>query len=133
MAVLRWRFEDPATGESYTVPMNPKEMKSLWPDRPITVKGTTAAQGQGLAWEGNSTPVEWGFSGAALDYAHHEALRGWVYDHGRIYITDHFGRQITCVLKKFDATPDGKYKHRWRHTYEISGYVFAVGAPTVVA
>jgi len=133
MSVLRWTFQDPAfPSVIYTLPWNPQTMSSPFPARSITALATTAIDGQVLLQEGMAEPANWSFSGIIKDAAHYEALRGWTYGHGRIYIFDHFGRQLTVVLKNFKPSPEKiRIGHYWRHTYEVEGLVLAVGAPTI--
>lgn len=135
MSVLRWRLQDPADpAEVYTFPRNPNKMSSPFPSRMITTKGTTALDGQVLLWEGVREPKQWSFGGHIKDAAHYEDLRSWVFDRqGRLFLWDHFGRRYVVVLKDFDATPPERMKigRYWHHTYEITGLVISVSAPTV--
>ena len=135
VVVLRWVFLDPSSGETYTVPRNPDAMTSPFPQRTLTSKFTSALDGQALLLEGSPTLANWQFSGTVQDAAHYEALRHWCNDiGGRVTITDHYGRDIVCVLSQFAPVPvrnlvKGKY---WDHTYQINATVVSVGEPTVV-
>jgi len=139
MAVLRWRFDDPADPSSagaYTFPWNPRAMSSPFPEKAITTQGTVAVGGLVVLWEGAQMPQQWTFTGTTKNAAHYEALRSWVLDRpsGRIYVWDHFGRRLTVVLKAFKAEPpNGKAKvgRYWSHEYTITALVLAVSAPTV--
>lgn len=137
MTVLRWKFQDPADSSgagTYTFPWNPKTMTSPFPDKAITMKGTTAVDGQTLMWEGMSQPASWSFGGAIKDAAHYEAMRAWVYDRqGRLFVWDHFGRRLIVVLKKFNPSPAEKMRigRYWYHTYTIDAVVIAISSPTV--
>lgn len=132
MAVVRWIFNDPVLNESYTVHINPNEMGSLFPQKRITSKTTTAIDGKVLVFESKAAPVDWQFSGFLLQPEHHDKLHEWVYDRNyRIRITDHFGRIITCYLTSFTPTPKRSLQHYWRHDYTIQAIVFDVGPPTV--
>lgn len=134
--VQRWRFFDPhdpnPATNVYTFPMNPSAMSSPFPARAVTSSTTTAIDGQALFFEGAAPAAEWTFSGTILDSTHHEALRAWVYDRRRrIFVYDHFGRELQCVLVSFTPTPKRSVGHYWRHDYEIKALVSKVGAPTV--
>lgn len=132
--MLRWVFLYSATGETYTPPLNPNAMTSLFPSRKITTQTATGVGGQVLMFEGNTPPQDWTFQGNILDEAHFEALRHWTYDiKQRIQITDHFGRPIVCVLTDFDAVPKRSVGVYWRHTYSVKAIVVSVGAPTVLS
>ncbi len=130
-AFKRWTFYD-ANG-SYLFPNNPNAMTSPFGERNIAWKTTTAVDGQVLLFEGARQPVEWTFSGDILDAVHYEALRSWVYDRigRRVTVTDHFGRGITCILRRFDPTPQRAVGRYWRHTYTIAAIVISVGSPTI--
>lgn len=140
LTVQRWRFRDPydpnPRSSSYQLPINPNKMTSPFPTRKLNSAYTTAVDGQVLLTEGAATPAAWTFGGEIFNAAHYDMLRSWVYERRRrITITDHFGRDIVCVLEKFDPVPaltrigQGRY---WRHSYSISGLAISVGAPTQV-
>lgn len=130
-----WRLVDPtdtnpATRE-YIFRPNPRRMTSPFPERAITTRKSSAPGGRSMVWEGPLPDTEWSFTGSALDKAQYEALRKWVYDRpGHVYVYDHFGRRMDCVLKAFQPEPpermkSGKY---WYHVYTIKATVF--GMPT---
>lgn len=132
MPIERWTLTDPATGETYTFPRNPRTMGSLYGMRNLSSQSTTAIEGQAIVFEGNKKPVEWEFEGAILEYAHYEALRKWVYDkNNRLYLRDHYGRVITLTLLGFEPKPKRRTNKYWSHDYTIRALVFNVGAPTV--
>jgi hypothetical protein len=145
--VKKWVFFDPydpnpATNR-WVVPINPNEMTSPFPQRQVTSRFTTAIDGRVLLFEGSPKPADWTFKGAIFNASHYDLLRSWVYDRRRrIIITDHFGRDIACVLQNFNPTPkravtgsqggeNGRGMY-WRHDYEVTALVIAVGRPTVV-
>lgn len=133
MPTKRWIFTDTVAPETWTVPINPREMDSVFPVKSFnvqTVVGTDYARP--IVMGGSMPPQPWAFRGAILDAAHHESLRHWVYDKGyRIQIEDHFGRKIHCLLQSFAPTPKRAVGRYWRHEYEVTALVFSVGAPTV--
>lgn len=126
--VRRWRFR--AGGEDYTVPQNPASMSGVFPAKSISARASTA--GRPLLFQGATPPQAWSFAGSCRSPEHYEALRHWTYDiTGRILITDHFGRDIECVLTEFSAEPKRSVNVYWRHDYTISGLVLSVSVPTV--
>lgn len=132
MAVVRWIFDDPVTGEKYTAHINPNEMGTLFPQKNITTQVTTAIDGKVLLFEGKAAPVQWEFSGFILKPEHYDKLKEWVYDRNyKIRITDHFGRVIVVYLTAFEVVPQRSMQHYWRHGYTIRAIVFDVGAPKV--
>ena len=132
-SVLKWRFDDPATGDSYVFNISPNDQTTPFPKRAITSSATTAPTGQILMFEGARPAAEWSFTGVTLTADQYEALRHWVYDkRNRIVVTDHFGRKITCVLVSFEPVPGRRSLGRyWRHDYTVSALVVNVAAPTV--
>lgn len=134
MAVHRWALRDVNTSEVFTFPQNPAEMTSPFPARNITVQATTAVDGQTILFEGASHPASWTFAGSCRTPEFYESLRSWVFEHpGRVQVTDHFGRVITCVLTGFDPVPKRSVGVYWRHNYTVTALVLSVGAPTVGA
>ncbi len=121
----RWVFDDGA-GETYEVPVNPNKMGKLKAARNVTTKVTTAVGGQTLFFEGRRPPQNWTFSGSLFDREHYEAFDKFVYDKGRITITDHYGRIISCVLTDFDPQPKRSIGVPWRHDYTVTGLVYDV-------
>lgn len=135
--VQRWRFVDPVAGEEWTVPLNPREMKSPFRAKNITSKATTAIDGRPIMFEGNAPPQEWSFSGVTLNTDHYAELRRWVEDKSNpIRIYDHLGRRIEVYLTQFEATPQEGGKRtvaapvrvddHWKHEYTVSGLVIDV-------
>lgn len=131
MSVYRWVFDDLA-GTTYTVPINPNKMGKLKAARAISLKVTTAVDGQALFFEGRRPPETWSFSGVLLDKDHYDQLDHWVYETGRISITDHFLRKIYVVLSDFDPQPKRSLGRYWRHDYSVTGIVYDVDASGAV-
>jgi hypothetical protein len=130
--VKRWVFHDPVTNETWTVPINPNEMGTLFPEKNIMVQVTSAVDGQALLFEGQSSPVSWEFSGVILTVAHHQELLRWSRKRNRIRITDHYGRVIECYLTKFAPVPK-RSQRKWKHDYTMSAIITKTPtAPTMV-
>lgn len=141
--VTRWRFQDPSMDSltldpadewqrDWTVPQNPAEMTSPWPEKTLTVHATAAVDGQALLYEGQSPPQEWQFSGSILNHEHHARLLYWSEKRVRTIITDHFGRDLVVYLSKFDPVPQRGGNRYWRHDYTMHAYVLKKPtAPTV--
>jgi hypothetical protein len=125
MAVRRWVFHDPYINETYTVPINPREMTSPFAEANITVRASTAVDGQVLLFQGQTPPANWSFTGAILDYGHYAAFEKWASDERRrrIRITDHYGRVLECVLLSFEPTPKRALGRPWRHEYTMKALV----------
>jgi hypothetical protein len=123
--VLRWKFYDPLLDETYTVPMNPKEMTSPWPERKFLYRTTTAGRnGANVIYEGRADLAQWSFSGTVLEQDHYDALKRWSEKPNACYIWDHFGRPFKVLFHHFDPKPKMTYNHRWRHDYTMTVAVF---------
>lgn len=134
MSVLRWKITDPhdtnVATKTYTFPMNPRDMTSPYRERSIATSPTT--RGRVLMFEGALPAKTWSFSGPILDKAHMDALRLWVYNRpGRVIITDHFGRNIECVLQVLEVTPKRRVGKYYSHEYSVTALITSISAPTV--
>lgn len=119
-----WQFDDGV--ESYTVPINPNKMTKLKAARAITTRSTSAVDGQAIFFEGQRPPQSWTFSGTLLHKDHLDSLDHWVYQKGRITITDHLSRVIYCVLSDFDAQLKRAINKPYKHEYTVTGLVYKV-------
>ncbi len=133
MSVRRWVIKDPydtdpATNK-WTFIRNPREMTSIYLDRPIVAQPTTAGN-KILLWEGPKTAKEWSFSGPVLEKVLFDELRRWVYKRRRLVITDHYGRNISTVLKTIDLVPKRRVNIYYSHEYTVTGLILAVSEPT---
>jgi hypothetical protein len=134
--MLRWKLQDPrdtnTATNTYTFTQNPTQMTSPFQGRNLVAQGTVLPGGRVLMWEGNKSAGQWQFRGSIRNKAHYENLRKWVFERGnRIYLTDHFGRQMVVVLQDFQPEPRRSVGVYWRHDYTIVAQVISVGPPTV--
>lgn len=123
---VRWIFDDGTT--QVTLPMNPAEMGSPWPTRPVTAMTTT--MGVVLVTEGSPQPANWTFRGTVLTKAHHDLLLDWflgAHSRRRIVITDHLGRDITVVPISIELIPQRSALHPWRHSFSATTLAISVG------
>ena len=141
--IHRWKFQDPALNNvwlppdrlwewEWTVPINPREMSSPFPEKNVSVRQTSALDGRALLFEGSTPPANWTFSGAILDAEHYKRLQLWSEKRNRIRITDHFGRTIVCYLLQFDPEPVRAPGRYWRHNYSMSALVLEKPTEPVV-
>ncbi len=127
----QWQFDDMA-GETYSVPINPNKMGKLKAARAISTRTTTAFDGRAVFFEGQRPPQSWTFSGTILHKDHLDALDHWVYEKGRITITDHLNRAIYCVLEDFDAQLKRAINKPYKHEYTVTGLVISVSDAAAV-
>lgn len=129
--VQRWHFHDPAYNNvwlpaedqwlhDWTVPLNPREMSSPFPERQISTRFTVSSLGRALLFEGAAQPPTWTFSGAILDYEHYERLLEWSDKPNVLRVTDHFGRTVRGIIQKFDPVPKRGGNRYWRHEYTMT-------------
>lgn len=124
--VLRWKFKDLKTNEVWTVPLNPDNMTSPYPQRKYVYNSTTAGPaGTTVTHEAHSDPVSWQFSGQILDRDHFDKLLYWSRKKNRIQITDHYGRIFIVLLDQFNVLPKRAYGKPWRHTYTMTASVYS--------
>lgn len=132
MAVQRWVFTDEYNVESWTVPQNPAQMSSPFGEKAVSMRTSTAVDGQVILFEGNTPAHQWDFSGSIRTPAHYAELKRWVEKKNRIVITDHFGRTIPCYLLGFAPEPKRSLNVYWRHDYTVKAIITGpIGAPTV--
>lgn len=123
---MRWIVQDPATGTSYTFPLNPNRMTSPLPTMATAEASAPPSWGFG---EGspigprtrinNPDPVQWQFQGYAHDAAMVSTLKNIFNLKGRLYLTDHFGRQLIVRFLTADVderTPTIKNPNRYAYT-----------------
>jgi hypothetical protein len=122
--VRKWVFQDPVTGETYHFPINPNKMNSPFPPKKITFLATTSINGAKLAFEGQSAPVDWQFSGTLFTKAQYDAFVAWTGKRNRIWITDHYGRAWLCYLTHFDPQARRDVVHPWCHEWSMSALIF---------
>lgn len=122
--VVKWTFQDPATGEVYHFPYNPSQMTSPFGPKNITYAPTTAIDGNKLSFEGQQAPVQWQFQGFIRSQAEHDAFIHWVGKRNRVWITDHFGRAWLAYLTQFEAIPHPANDIPWAQDYTMHALIF---------
>lgn len=127
--MIRWIFRDPYTPRQVTLPVNPAQMGSPFPQRKVTSFATTA--GRILTTEGSRDAAQWTFGGVILTKAHYDIFYDFFYGDNanrRILITDHLGRKFTCVPVSWSPEPRTSAVWPWRHTFQatvmVVGYDF---------
>lgn len=122
---LRWRFVELATGEEYTVPINPDSMSSPFKDRQFTTSYGSRAGGNRLRTKERPAPAkEWEFGGVIRTQAHHDALDAWAKKPGHVNIHDHLGRAFQVVFTDFQATDRPPTPQTpWRQRYTMTALV----------
>lgn len=104
--MIRWTLREGPWGgpyvDTYTVPLNPKEMGPLGR---VYTRETLPAGGnraQVRVRESGSRAYEWSFSGRIYKQAHYDDLLRWTNKRVPIILGDHLGRFYQVVLTNFE-------------------------------
>jgi hypothetical protein len=128
--MLRWTFNDGST--TVTLDINPSSMDSPFFKRTISTQENCAGTDY-IVTEGAATAATMSFSGLIRFKAEYDRLFDWFlgqYSKQRIYITDHFGRELMCVPVSFDPKPRRNTMYYWAHDFTASVVVLSVGTAT---
>lgn len=128
--MLRWELTDGTT--TTTLSFNPREMGNVWWSRSLNAFTTTG--GAVLLTEGAATPATMEFSGVVYTKSQYDALIKWFVGpqrNQRITITDHYGRELTCVTQRIELRPRHDLTRYWVHEYNASVLVTSVGTATI--
>lgn len=120
----RWVLSDPATAETWTMPINPDSMTSPWQGK--TLKNASANRA-GLHrprtfMSTPSTPVTWEWSGVIRSKQHHDDLLYWAQKDYEVQVTDHLGRTWEVAMNQFipeDRKPMANVPWRLRYTMKV--------------
>jgi hypothetical protein len=116
---VRWQFHDPATGETWSPPINPDSMTSPEVQRDYRFAyGVRPAQQRVKSIEQNPRPVDWTFSGVVRTQAHHDALVDWS-RRSAIHITDHLSRKWEAYPSEVRFEERKSTRTDWRLRYEL--------------
>lgn len=127
----RWTFYDPATAESWTVPINPDSMTSPEPPAKVvrhargrvTYELHTSTQ-RAVTFLEKPQSRDWEFSGAIRTQAHYEGLRDWVAKDHAVRVSDHLGRIYLVYLTDFKPTDRPPTRSvTWRLRYTVKAKI----------
>lgn len=129
---MRWIVQDPATGTSYTFPLNPNRMTS-----PLTTMSTVHTSAPPSSGFGEATPigpkskvlnpdpVQWQFQGFIHSSVTLATFQSIFNLKGRSYLTDHLGRQFVTrfiTVNVDERTPTIKNPNRYAYTVQAMSY-----------
>lgn len=118
--VVKWRFDDPSTGDAYVFEINPNDDGLPGYQKSFTYQNTTAPDGKVLMMQGRSEPRKGAFSGVTLSEAQHLAFVEWFNKANQIEVTDDLGRTFSIVIESYEPKRLRSINHPWRHSYSIS-------------
>lgn len=124
--VVKWVFQDPATGgEQYIFAVNPAKMGSPHMAQVMSSKTTTAPNGQQLTWQGAPKAMEWQISGTLLADTQLDAFERFLNLNRRIYLIDHYSRAWKVSVEGFDPQPKRPFGViQFLHDYTIRMLVY---------
>lgn len=123
MTVVRWRFDDPSTLESYTFSINPKEGGSPSYKKKFQYENTSAPDGKVLVFQGRDEPQKLTWDGTILDQALFDALVTWWDKRNQITVTDDLGRVFTIIIESFEPKRVRAATVPWKHTYSVTATI----------
>lgn len=115
-----WTLYDPATLETWVMPINPDEMTSPYHVKQIrTAYGIKSGLDRLRGFMTPPQPKEWQWSGVIRTQAHYEAYEEWAAKGGEIHVTDHLGRTWEVFIQAFEPEerkPTANVPWRYRYT-----------------
>ena len=123
---VRWVLFDPATSESWTMPINPNAMTSPEPTKKNLkhVSGVLYNKETLRTFMNRPTLHEWEWKGVIRTKEHYDAYVYWMGKTGAVQVTDHLGRTWEVFLKVFD--PEDRRPMAtvpWRLNYTVKSVV----------
>lgn len=121
--LVRWRFDDPSTLETYTFAINPNEGGTPTRQKQFQYQSTAAPDGKTIVFEGRDQPKKITFSGVLTDEAHYDALNTWFDHQNQIQLTDDLQRSFYIVIESLTMTRKRSATTPWKHDYTVTATV----------
>lgn len=121
--VVRWKFDDPITLETWIWEVNPNEGGTPTYKKQMTYTQTTAPDGKTLVFEGADEPQTLTFSGTLLSQSQLDTLVTWYKKRHQIKLTDDLGREFWIYITGFAPKRIRNASQPWKHTYEINATI----------
>lgn len=101
--MTRWTLYDPATLQTWVLPINPDRMTSPFPAKNIRVAYGVRAPLQRLrTFMAPAAAVDWEWEGVIRTQAHYDTYVDWAWRDGPIHVTDHLNRKWEVFLQSFE-------------------------------
>lgn len=123
--MTRWTLTDPATSETWEMPINPDTATS--PHAPKSIKtayGIRSGEDRVRSFKGVASAKSWEWSGVIRTEAHYETYVTWAAKPGEIHVTDHLGRTWEVFIEAF--VPEERKPTKttpWRYRYTVRALV----------
>lgn len=121
--VVRWRFDDPSSLESYTFAINPKDGGSPSYKKSFQYQNTSAPAGKVLVFQGRDDTQKLTWDGTILDEASFNALVTWWNKRNQITVTDDLGRVFTIIIESFEPKRVRAATAPWKHSYTLTATI----------
>lgn len=127
--IRRWKLIDPATGETWTMPINPDGMTAF----PVVARQFRHAYYASLnnngvrTFQTPSAPAELQWVGWIRSQEQYDNLWYWAAKTVEVVVIDHLGRYYTIFIKAFEpeerapASPRNAWRLRYRMTAVLLG------------
>lgn len=117
-----WTLFDPATSETWVMPINPDAMTSPHPRKDFKhASGVRNGLDRIRSMMTPPTPTEWSWEGVIRTEAHYNSLLAWAQKTDVVHVTDHLGRTWQIVMKKFTPTDRKPMANvPWRMRYQMT-------------
>lgn len=116
--VVRWTFEDLATGDSYEWEVNPNSGGSPQYRKTITYQNTVG--GRTLIFEGSDEPLTGQVSGVLLSQDQHETLVDWWDKRHLVRLTDDLGRTYMIYIVSYEPERQRSVRYGYKHSYTMT-------------
>lgn len=121
----RWVLTDPATSETWTMPINPNAMTSPFPSKNLShaygvLRGSERAQ----SFLHPPALVQWEWRGVIRSQEHHDTYLHWAAKSSEVHVTDHLGRTWEVLITAFepeDRKPTARTE--WRMRYAVRAVI----------
>lgn len=122
MAWYRWKFYDPETTATWTVPINPSSVNEGEYSKNILEESTVSIDGDVMIVEGSDVATTMEFEGTMLTKEHHDAFIEWFRKRYPVRITDDFGYSTWVYITSY-SPQRVRSSVQAKRTYTVRAFV----------
>lgn len=121
-----WVLSDPATLETWVMPLNPNKMTSPHaPKNSVILPRGTGYDGVARVLQFRGQPFEWSFSGSIRSQEHYDAFVHWTSKVTKVRVLDHLGRTWEVRITGVDLEELRPSRLRpWRFNYTVKANMY---------
>lgn len=123
MPVVKWRFDDLVTSESYVFDVNPNAGGDPQYKKTIVQQNTVAPNGKTILSEGADAPLTLSWNGTIVDIAQHQVFITWWTKRYQVQLTDDLGRVFMIYIQNYAPTRARSATRAYKNTYQIDAVV----------